>query len=725
MNSIAFNFLLISAIYSLLLVSGFSLSLLFKLKNENSSFRVAFALTTIFIIAWYLKDLFISLGNLFVIFFVLNTLFFIINYKKINIKINDLLVVLPIFFFSLLINFLITKQLTLPFITFGNNDVYNWSITADTLLGLPGYRNVIPEGPAVYKTLLMDGFGSQVLLSIFSYFNREIVIEVIPEFYIFISSISALAIYEIVKKTTTLGILNSYLISFIFLLSPFYIYIIYQGFIGQQIAIFFFIVGILSAIEIEKIPKIVSIVFFKKFLIFLIPVIGILISYQSSFIIYFIHLIILLLILNIINKFNNFSNIIKFSATLLLICFIALPQVFFYTIERTIYVGNINAGWPFDFISPLYFYITSSSLPFPGFPSNIFVFNLFIIAIIAILLFSRFLKLEITNDLKSIAFLFLISLILYEFAYFSIGSKYQVWKYLSYTALPLSFVFSCILFTYLGAALKNHWPKILCSIIFLFPIIFAIKIYKTNFVFTNYDSSIKDFKKISNFLANNPEKNIVLGTGPFSETMLAFNIFSANYKNFSLSQTYIPPANPSLIDSIPDNEKFFLVPRACFDDSQLFYYADEWALLRSIEFPAIIKFSSVNINCNKFNGLFLGEGFSSPEPWGVWTLGNRAAFNFKVPSSMIGHEIRIELQLKSYSPQKVSIFSGDSLVSNLGVVEDGFCTFNVNASSAGDVKLRFFVSDPKSPSTDLSNPTGDNRVLGIGLVGLKMMLMNN
>ena len=49
MNSIAFNFLLISAIYSLLLVSGFSLSLLFKLKNENSSFRVAFALTTIFI----------------------------------------------------------------------------------------------------------------------------------------------------------------------------------------------------------------------------------------------------------------------------------------------------------------------------------------------------------------------------------------------------------------------------------------------------------------------------------------------------------------------------------------------------------------------------------------------------------------------------------------------------------------------------------------------------
>jgi hypothetical protein len=256
------------------------------------------------------------------------------------------------------------------------------------------------------------------------------------------------------------------------------------------------------------------------------------------------------------------------------------------------------------------------------------------------------------------------------------------------------------------------------------PIFCAFKIYKSNFEFTNYSPYVKDYKKISNFLADNT-KNLVLGTGPFSETMLAFNIFSANYKNFSLSQTYIPPSNPSLIDSIPDNEKFFLVNRSCFEDSQLFYFADRWALIRSLEFPAIIKFNSANINCQKFNKLFFEEGFSSPEAWGVWTLGNSAAFNFKVPSSMIGHVVRIELQLKTYFPQNLAIYDRESLVANLEVISDGFYKFNINVSNDGVVKLRFAVSDPKSPSSDLNNPSGDNRVLGVGLVELKIAPVNN
>jgi hypothetical protein len=214
----------------------------------------------------------------------------------------------------------------------------------------------------------------------------------------------------------------------------------------------------------------------KEFIGLFIPFFFLFLSYRGGFFAYISIIIIASISIKFIykinkNTFNRIGCSIWSGASLILsltaLSFLLAPVAAFMLIIRTIEVAQTKAGWTLPFLNPW----TISGLPVyePSFfshlhgPPNLPVIYWFIFLAIVIFLSVYVSRKELVRDNSgkwpnlvfssgSMKFsngyqtiwpavaTYFASVIVYLAAFKIIGNQYQVWKFVAYTALPLSFV---------------------------------------------------------------------------------------------------------------------------------------------------------------------------------------------------------------------------------------------------------------------------------------------
>lgn len=136
------------------------------------------------------------------------------------------------------------------------------------------------------------------------------------------------------------------------------------------------------------------------------------------------------------------------------------------------------------------------------------------------------------------------------------------------------------------------------------------------------------------------------------------------------------------------------------------------------------------------NALILGEGWSHPEPWGVWSCDDTA--QLKLPVKLLKRHGRIlHLYCKHYFPStvpdeetaKVIVYFGDKQIVSLkfprknpsistGIWKKIAIPAEVLASKEILITLRLVIEQPRSPM--LCDGAGDLRRLGLGLMALRL-----
>jgi hypothetical protein len=122
---------------------------------------------------------------------------------------------------------------------------------------------------------------------------------------------------------------------------------------------------------------------------------------------------------------------------------------------------------------------------------------------------------------------------------------------------------------------------------------------------------------------------------------------------------------------------------------------------------------------------FLGEGWSAPEPWGTWSIGDRSSLKFLAPPE--AKQLRITASAflggsHTSTSSRVSVNGGGSMTISFDPTSPQPATFTLElppGSEARVVDVEFLHDSPVSPSD--AGVSADGRKISIGLIGLEVL----
>ncbi|MYM68839.1 hypothetical protein GTP45_18645 [Pseudoduganella sp. FT55W] len=179
-----------------------------------------------------------------------------------------------------------------------------------------------------------------------------------------------------------------------------------------------------------------------------------------------------------------------------------------------------------------------------------------------------------------------------------------------------------------------------------------------------------------------------------------------------------------LVRAVPGAGGVATPPRCLYDSAKLQAYQQSmlptfdkyrYAQLTSTQARSLQQALSDAVHSTALgaNGSFaLGEGWSTQEAWGVWSQAQRVTMY--LPCA--GQPFRLSMYLHSYGKQALAVRSGDQLLFEGPVAQDGGTlqfTVPPQACRGAVAKLDLRISDPHAPS-EQGNPA-DQRLLGIAL----------
>jgi len=609
----------------------------------------------------------------------------------------------------------------------GNNDIYNWSLTADHLLGEPGYFNVIPSGKDIGKDLLINSWGTYFILAFISNLVSLTAIESTSYFTIFYQSVIALISYEIVRQLFHFNRITSFLIALLSCLGAFLFYIDYNNFYGEIIATFFYLVGILIIIKCTE--SVTELSFIKKVLLVSIPLIGMLLVYTNGFVLFSLFLIFWSFVLVTVNCPNSFY--LRLSEIKIWVCIfgcailmigLLLPKLFYYTIQWSFGIANVAAGWHLPLISPF----TLVNFPgitqnFPGDLSTNLIQYIFEMSVLFLLLTFSYLNLRRKTPqyhlgIFSIMVFFCISLTVYFVGYAVKGDTYQVWKAAAFLIMPLGFVFSAMMISNIYYFTKDNWFIRQFTIALLVPFCFFSLLQPGIFPYLSLRSEINQLKLIKKSLKNQPEiENIVLGIKSPQDTILAFNVLSSrNIQLFPVTATFISPADPASINQLDSAKTRILVYSRCLSAKHTGYE------LITIE---DYFFSTHLFSCG--SGEIWLKGFADLEPWGGWTNGFNASVKIEVPARFADKAKVVQFD--------VTPFVVDAKFHSISVKLNGYYsgTWNLNKrtmlelnvppslAKASSLTFDFYIADPQKPMNLAASQ--NTELLGVGFISYRII----
>ena len=685
----------ISFVISILVFSLFSIGELLKnllrLNTEKSaSTSIALGLVTMIAIGWYSFRLGIQVERVIEINIISGVLIGVIFYlKKIKFSKHNgncafhkvpyevylVPILLVIYTAQAIISFRSPSQLVGRIM---NNDIFSWSLLADQLIGASKPENIFPGGVSFLERLKIDAWGTYFSLATISKLTGMSSLESTPYFVIFCLSIFAFIVYEILIKSFNLSSIISFCIAIISGGSSFLFYIAYNGFYGQLLATIFYLTVILMIVRSNDNREIK---FVEDALLYAFLFIGILLVYQSGFLVFLSLAVILLFLHSLIIGFYKrglTTGVFKSTgeAMLPLISGIALalaflPELTLHLINRTLLVYDITAGWPLPLISPLYFF----AVPIPPFPrfdgmpvhyisALLLFFALFIFTVSS---YGKKFKILSINVISLFVF-FITSIAIYLLAYAVKGNSYQVWKLASYVVIPLGFVINTLIVINLSR-LKclDRTKNMYLSKIIITGISVCFVLFSNNQSMEKLTGRINALKSIQSALYNENVKNVVLALPPYSETMLAFNVLSKKFKIYPLSVSYLPAFDASLVNRFDSIQTRILIPiRQNKDIANEIDDCKYAAIQLDKTNSSVIYFNDDNIYLANLSGLKFVEGFSGPESWGTWTIGNKAQLQINKPYYLNGKNIKAIFEINPFGKQNI-------VVKINGVVVGRFC----------------------------------------------------
>ena len=124
-------------------------------------------------------------------------------------------------------------------------------------------------------------------------------------------------------------------------------------------------------------------------------------------------------------------------------------------------------------------------------------------------------------------------------------------------------------------------------------------------------------------------------------------------------------------------------------------------------------------------GVVLGRGWSSREPWGVWSLGKRSELNFPCSGKQFYRTdapFDVALKLEPFAQQGLVVRAGKQVLWQGPVVAGGPpIRFSIPPDNcrAGVSTIELNVSNPTRPSAD--GKSRDNRELGVAMSGFQIL----
>lgn len=725
----------------------------------SESYLIALGMTVITFFGWYVCKAGLSVDYYITGVFVgaiLLLLFALINNRK-NIRhcmqfntlyLRPTLVVIPLFALLFAIQALIAfRSATYPIGTNGNNDLFTWSTLADQVLGSAGYWHVFPGDKNVMAILRIDSWGSAFILAIVVKLMHVLAVEAAPYFLVFALVLIALAMFELIKRVFKFNSTVSFMIALLTSGGAFFFYLTYNYFLGELLATFFYLVAIVVIYHLIYCSRKPAVT--KTVLVLLAPLMGIFLVYQSAFLVFFTYLLVLCVFSVLARSFTRFrsydllevmKSIVKnltdwfysFFCTLLIIGCL-LPELTLYVVRRTLMIASFGVGgWSLGLISPFYLFALPCRGIFPGQLGH----YLFQYSVIFIVAFSSFFflyrlasqqKPKFTSNQLGLIFYFVFSLLTYYAVYFLKGDFYQAWKLVAYVELPISFIFLSVLAApfYYARIGNGFFRKLLSSgLAFMCLGVVTLQPEKMHLPLNSLSPGLAYLKQAKALLDQHTGiENVVLATRPYGETMLAFDVLANDYKLFPLSASYLPSAGPQLIKQLDEAKTYVLKCSATMLNG---FSNNDYHLVPLNEFlRGAFREHSFRNDVPTLDDVYLLDGFSIAEAWGVWTEGHKAHLLTKIPDDLIAKKMMIVFKVKpftvgqTFSARVNGYFLGSW---RLDTTEMKMISMRIPAAATQQGKLNFYfyVDHPVSPK-ELSTYANDTRKLGIGFSSFKLV----
>lgn len=730
----------------------------------SDSYIIAVGMTVTIFLGWYVYKAGLSIDHYIAVVFsgaIVLLLFELINNRKkirqymqlSTLSSRPLIIVIPLFALLFAVQALIAfRSATYPIGSIGNNDIYTWSILADQLLGSAGYWHVFPDGKNVMALVEIDAWGTVFSLAEIAKLLQVLAMEAAPYFIVFCLVLIASVLFELIKRVFKFNSFVSFMIALLTSGGAFFFYIAYNYFFGELLATFFYLVVIFTLYHLIDCSQRVMITdrsllplaeelrmrVTKKALVLTVPLLGIFLVYQSGFLA-FVTFSLLLCVLSVsaihikkpfllIKELIHWFGLV-FCACLFIACL--LPELAVHTVRRTLLVASAGAGWPLGLISPFYLFSLPCKGTFPGQLGHYLVQYgvVLFVAFSLLFLFYRLAKSQNSKRTSSqlgLILYFCFSLLIYYVLYFLKGDTYQVWKLLAYVELPISFIFLSVLiapfyYSKTGTFFQKSLPYGLAFMCFF---VVTMQPVKMHLSLDSLSSGLTHLKRAKTVLDQQVGiDQIVLATRPYGETMTAFNLLAKDYKLYPLSTSYLAPAGPELIKQLDEKRTYVL---QCAPEEKGGFGNGDYTLVPLKEFlRGSLRDHSFHNDVLTLDEVYLLKGFSVPEPWGVWTEGNQAHLQTKIPTDLISKKIVVLFEVKpfiagqTFSARVNGHFLGSWV---LRTTEMTTLSMRIPRAATQQDKLDFYfdVDHPVSPR-ELSTYADDTRKLGIGFSSFKLV----
>jgi hypothetical protein len=352
---------------------------------------------------------------------------------------------------------------------FGSVDQLNWAMCADFWLGSVDPATI----PLTYKFILMtrDSFGTLILHALWALAANQSSLYSACSFMLTMVIWSGLSIQALARKIFGLGFWLSLAITLGVIGGGFYSYLISKGLVGQLVATMAYLVALKEIFHWPASERLGRVELTHFFL----PVFFIFLAYQGGFAAYAFFIALAIMVRHFCLSENQAwlkRGLDSILAGVRLITLSGLaaalmsPFLAWHLWLRTVQSAHQAWGWKIALISPwlmsglpVYrpqYFTTLDSQP------SIAWLGLFITVVLAFGLWANQLSTQSLSTqlaqlrssqtgkslstgidvrlINSVIVIFLISIIMYIIGYYVFDNRYQVWKFISYVGLPLSFV---------------------------------------------------------------------------------------------------------------------------------------------------------------------------------------------------------------------------------------------------------------------------------------------
>jgi hypothetical protein len=533
-------------------------------------------------------------------------------------------------------------------------DFYSWLFISDYYLTGITETNILLTPN--FSLFIKDSFGTYLIIALLSVINAKTVLNSAPFIVLTFITLLSTAIFTIINSKLKINYKYSLILTLGLTLSGFFHYIAIYGLFGQMTAMVLFLTSISQLNITNQHDKIFN--FDKKLFLCLFTL---LLSYQSGFFLYLSLLIFIRFILFILQNCNlkfykNLITSLIYSAFPLLIIavlsFLLMPGVAYHLFLRTWQVAQQVSGWPLPFLNPLFFsglpfhvagpFLLQYDVPEIEYQKIIFYFILLIFITINSIVFLK--KHNLKNDnntlLLALTITYLLSLLTYIGLYMTFGNIYRIWKLASFTALPLAFVPTTLIYMVMT---KHHLSRhllagitSLIAVFFLAQIISSGPLVELPFKYYNIKSSAPFISVLNKFRTTIKDNTkLILHFNDLTKTFIATLALKTipNTEISHINGLYYTPShydyfslinNNSIIITSTNFNKIFNGSFSQEFDDRIFIY----------DFTRLNKVGYATLN----SGI-------NPFPWKINT--NNLFIKIRLPASQINKTVKITATLSN------------------------------------------------------------------------------